>query len=334
MSLIDNKTEFVSLHTVLSDFYDDNGIVQQDIDESLIEKWAEDKIMDISTDKQLSHKLAWISVENYKADLPSDLVIVNEIAYKKTNPSDSCDIRGYEITQYVQQTHDPECNLEINVACNKCHKKQCDCNTGDIVVDINTDFEIAHPELFYSKYLKVGRFGYGKSIYSPEWHILCRSNNDWFGLNKYLPDCANIHCRECPDTYVINPPTIETSFEKGEILISYMGRKRDVNGDIMIPKHRDVFEAILQHLTYKWFRREYIRRREASDKDIYLEAYQLAELATTKAITRIGTPSFAEFSTFWSMNKWVKMDSAYSNLLEGEPPYETLHRKQRNIYKS
>jgi hypothetical protein len=154
MSLIDNKTEFVSLHTVLSDFYDDNGIVQQDIDESLIEKWAEDKIMDISTDKQLSHKLAWISVENYKADLPSDLVIVNEIAYKKTNPSDSCDIRGYEITQYVQQTHDPECNLEINVACNKCHKKQCDCNTGDIVVDINTDFEIAHPELFLFKVFK------------------------------------------------------------------------------------------------------------------------------------------------------------------------------------
>jgi hypothetical protein len=113
-----------------------------------------------------------------------------------------------------------------------------------------------------------------------------------------------------------------------------MGRMRDKNGDIMIPKHRDVFEAILQHLTYKRYRREYLRRRDPSDRQVYLEAYQLAEVATNKAITRIGTPSFAEFSKFWANNKWVKMDNAYTNLMNGNAPIVNLQHKQKNIYKS
>lgn len=334
MSLIGNKTEYVSIQTILPDFYDDNNIVQKDIDESLLIKWAEDKTIDITTDRQLTHSLAWLSVYNYKADIPSGLVNINEMAYRLSPPKDSCGIRGYEITQYAQTTHEDGCMLEINVVCPNCHKTECNCNTEGIVVDINTAFEVSHPELYYSKYSRVGRFGYGNSIYSPAWSILCHTDNDWFGLNKHIPNCASITCKECPDTYRLNPPTIETSFEEGEILLSYMGRMRDKNGDIMIPKHRDVFEAILQHLTYKWYRREYISKRDPSDRAIYMEAYQLEKEATDRAITRLGTPSFEEFSKFWSNNKWVKMDDAYTSLMNGGEPIVNLGRKQRNIYKS
>ena len=334
MSLIANKTKFVSIQTALADFYEDNNIIQKDVDESLILKWAEDKILEISTDRQLVHKLAWLSVYNYKVDLPSDLVTINEIAYRIEPPKDSCAVRDYEIVQYVQQTHEDGCMLEMNVVCPNCTKTGCNCNTEGIVVDINTAFEVSHPEMYYSKYLRVGRFGYGNSIYSPEWKILCHTENDWFGLNMHLPNCANILCKECPHTYRINPPVIETSFEEGEILLSYMGRMRDKNGDIMIPEHRDVFDAILHHLTYKWFRREYLRTRDATDDKISKESLILSREATDKAIARISMPSFEEFSKFWSMNKWVKMDSAYTNLMDGRSPIETLHRKQRNIYKS
>lgn len=333
MSLIGNKTEYVSIHTVLPDFYEDNNIVQKDVDESLLIKWAEDKIQDISTDRQLSHKLAWLSVYNYKADLPSDLAIINEIAYRKEPPKNSCDTRGYEIVQYAQQTHEG-CNLEMNVVCPACHKTGCNCHTDGVVVDINTAFEVSHPEMYYSKYLRVGRFGYGNSIYSPDWKILCHTDNNWFGLNKHLPGCANIHCKECPDTYRLDPPIIETSFEEGEILLSYMGRMTDANGDIMIPKHRDVFEAILQYLTYKWYRREFMMRRDPSDRAIYQEALALSDRATDKAIARIGMPSFDEFSKFWANNKWAKMDNAYQNLMQGHAPIVSLNSKQRNIYRS
>lgn len=333
MSLIEGRTEFVSIATVLPDFYEDNGIIQKDVDESLLLKWAEDKISDITTDRQLSHKLAWLSIYNYKVDdFPKDLVTINEVAYRASAPKDSCGIRGYEITQYAQQTHEEGCTLELNVVCPSCHKTGCNCRTEGIVVDINTAFEIAHPEMYYSKYAKVSRFGYGNSVYGADWKLLCPSDNDWFGINKHLPDCANLTCTECPGTYRLNPPVMETSFEEGEILISYMGMERDSNGDIMIPKHRDVFDAILHHLTYKWYRREYIKKREASDRVIYLEAQQMAEIATTKAITRIGTPSFAEFSKFWSKNKWSKIDNAYTKLMAGKAPIAKL--PSRNIYNS
>lgn len=333
MELVANRTEKVSLNTVLSDFYEDNGIVQKDIDESMILKWAEDETFDNITDRQLVPRFAWLSVCNYKADLPSDLVIINEIAYRIKPPTDSCGNREYEITQYVQDTHEG-CEIEINVICPACHKTECSCNSNDIIVDIGTSFEISHPEMYYSKYAKVGRFGYGKSVHDPNWNILCHTENDWFGVNKHMPGCANLHCRECPHTYRIEPPNLDTSFEDGEVLISYMGRELDENGTIMIPKHRDVFEAILQHITYKYYRREYLMRREASDRAIYQEAKFLRDEARVKARVRLSTPSFAEISKFWSKNKWSKIDNAYSNLLDGCAPVVDLKGKQRNIYKS
>ncbi|MCO6499028.1 MAG: hypothetical protein J5I47_01450 [Vicingus serpentipes] len=333
MELVNNKTEHVSIYTVLSDFYEDNNIVQKDVDESLILKWAEDYLPNLITDQQLIHRLAWLSVIDYKVVYPRDLAIINEIAYRLEPPKDSCDVRGYEIVQYVQQTHE-DCYLEMNVVCPSCHKTGCDCNTGDVVVDINTAFEVSHPELFYSKYAKVGRFGYGSSIYSNKWKILNFTSSDWFGINRHLPGCANIACKESPHSYKFDPPVLETSFQEGEILMSYMGKMLDDEGRIMIPKHRDVFEAILQHITYKWFRREYLNTLMSQYKEIYREAKLLRDEAEMKANIRLSTPTFQEFAAFWSQNKWAKMDSAYTNMLDGHAPISTIHKQNRNIYKS
>lgn len=334
MTQIANKVANISSKKLLADFYEDNGIKQQDIDESLLMKWIDDKAGDVISDRNLIHQLDWLDVNNYKATLPKNLSIINEISYKVKKSNKSCQVKGYELTQYVEDVHG--CKVEYNVDCPKCHipKDDCGCAIKDVSIEINRSFEIAHPEMFYSKYASVGSFGYGYSVYSEKWRILPHSSSDYFGIKKHLPECANLHVKECPDSYVINPPVIETSFEKGELLISYMGIMRDEDGFLMIPDHRDVFEAILQYLTYKWYRREYLMRRDGSDKGIYQEAKFLCDEATNKAIARLSMPSFQEVSRVWSNNQWSKIDSAYTNYLNGGKPIETISKERRNPYKS
>lgn len=333
------KLDFVSIQTPISDFYEDNRIVQKDVDESLILKWAEDAVGDLTTDEQLVHRIAWVDVTNYKVALPKDHVLFCEIAYKLDKKKEDCKVRGYQVVQYVQRTHEG-CELELNIKCPSCHKAECDCHTDGVILDINTAFDVSHPEMYYDKYRQVGRFGYGSSIYDDRWRILCHTDNDFFGLNAHLPDCANIHCKECPHSYRVERPYIETSFEKGELLISYMGKKLDKDGNIMIPNHRYVFEAILQHLTYKWYRGEFLAKRDPSDRVIYQEAKMERDIAIMKANHVLGMPSFQEMSKFWSNNRWSKIDSAYDNMINGKSGYyyanvgkENLAPKQRNIYK-
>lgn len=332
-NLINNKVEYVSINTVISDFYEDNDIKQKDIDESLLLKWAEDKINDIPHTYQLKTKIAWLDVSEYRAEFPKDLSIILEIAYKKTERKDDCAVRGYQIVQYVQDTFEG-CELELNVKCPACHKTECNCHTDGVIVDVDRAFQIANPQLYYDQYRKVGRFGYGASIYDERWKILGHTDSDWFGLNKVIPGCANLECKNCPESYRVSPPNIDTSFEKGELLVSYMGRELDADGNIMIPKHRDVFEAVLQYLTYKYYMREFKKSRDSSDRVIYQEAKVLCDEATRKATTRLETPSFDDFSKFWSMNKWTKMDSAYDNLVNGGLPLSTVKHRHKNIYKS
>lgn len=311
------NTEFISIRTSLADFYEDNKIKQQDVNEDELLKWATDKGMDLMPSALLRPSVAWVDVNNYKGNKPKNLQIVLEMAYRLDCPKMTCGQRGYQITQWIQGTEEG-CELEINLVCPACHKTGCGCNEDEIIVDIGTGWDVNHPEQYYDQYVKVGRFGYGTSVYDPNWKILCYSDNRYHGLNQHLPGCASTYCVECPHSYRLDTPTIETSFEEGEILVSYLGRILDETGEIMIPDHRDVREAMLQYLTYKYFRGLYLLKRDPSDKDIYLEAKQLMREATDSARAKLTMPSFKEFSRFWAKNKWSKIDSAYENLLDGK----------------
>lgn len=327
-----NKVDYVSIHTVKPDFYEDNGLVQKNIDESLLIKWATDEVSDWNLDTQKTQSIAWLTVRNYKFELPNNTYKILEIAYKQDKSNESCGIKGVQITEWANDTLGCEVTSQVNC------KDECDgCGDHalkDVVIDVTRNWEITHPEIYYDKYVKVGRFGYGNSIYSPKWKLLSATTNDFFGMNMHLPGCANLYCRECPESYRINGRTVETSFEKGEVLVSYLGTPVDENGDVMIPNHRDAFEAILQHLTYKWFHRQYVRYRKPSDKQISMEAMQLRDQARIRVMSRLGTPSADEFGAFWYKNKWSKMDSAYSNLMKGYAPITDLRRKNHRAYRS
>lgn len=332
MILKNNKVEYISASEILSDFYDDFNIDGGD-DEPLLLKWIEDKISQFNIPQQLIHRVAWVSVMNYKADLPKDLNIINEVAFRLDGGKSRKGGRGYQLTQFVQNTHE-DCQIELNVVCSSCNTSTCNCNTEDIIVDVNAAFEMAHPEMYYSKYAKVGKFGYGKSIYSNNWGILSQNDSEWFGVNQTIPGCANIHCHDCPNSYKILPPKIETSFEEGELLISYMGVKKDEDGRLMIPLHPDVLECVNEHLTYKWFRRQFIKTRDNGDRLIYSEARQLSKEAKQKAEMSLNFPSFDEFSRFWANTKWSKMSSAYENLMGGGVPVNTQKKGGKNPYRS
>lgn len=325
------KVGSASIHRTLSEFYEDTGVEQTDLNDSVLLKWGEQKAQEVITDEQLSHNISWLTVENYKATKPKNVKIILEVAYKKEKPKDSCKAKGIQITQYVQDTHEG-CTVEYNVKCNKCKEVSCNCVKEDVIFEIDSRVAARRPEIYYDNYLRAGRFGEGYSIYTPSFKILPHAKaKGLHNIKNHIPNCPMFTLKG-EDWYVMDGDHFEVSFEQGELLVSYMGTKLDENGDLMVPDHPYAYDAITEFMIYKYYRKQYLEKRDPSDRAIYSEAFQLSNLATQRARNTLNIPDFNSFLSYWANNAWVKMDSAYDALLNGKRGISNI--KNRKIYRS
>lgn len=325
---------FRSIKTAVSDFVEEMDLKTEEVDESLLKKWALGATKWILTDIQYEHKVILLNIENYKAKLPDDFMMVCEASYRYYRDDCSTKERRDRIVQWVQGTYDEDCHLEINAICSKCKKTNCSCDTGAVVVDVDRIWEMAHPEIYYRHYTKIGRFGYGKSVYNPKFNLLQYASNDFFGVGNHIPGCACLQCPECVETYRLNSPNIEVSFETGELLLAYLAVRTDENGDLMVPDHEDVFDAISNHLRHKWYLKLYTKSRD--DKDFRDANFfkQEREVSIGRARSALQIPSFVEFSNWLKKNRYYKANSAYENLMEnGRPFIQREYHTSRNKYK-
>lgn len=321
---------------MVADFIEDMGFDQKLIDDELYKKWAIDATKLISTDEQLKHNIALLTVKNYKAELPDDIKIVCEVAFKQNKEEEKCGSKKERIIQYTQSTAD-DCEIEINLKCPKCHKFECKgCNNhNDVVVDVDRIWEMSNTHYHYSsKFMRVSHFGQGYSAHTDMFRLMRHTTSDWFGV-QHMPKCLNLNCPQCVEEYSIQFPNIEVSFEEGELLISYLGQMTDENGDIMVPNHPSVIEAISEHLHFKHFKRDYAISKRMEDYRAYVDARQHRDQAIGRARSAMQIPSFQDWTQYLSKNKNIILDNALENLYERgySGPNKRLYNG-KNRYKS
>lgn len=308
------KVRHISVKSVIEDWLSDSGVTHEEVEPYTLTKWAADCVRWISTDEQLVHRIALLPVENSRAELPSDFGILAQAACKvnittcdcgdqncKHKRNRSAKSRREDIVQWVQGTLEEDCHLEINLVCPKCHKTGCDCNDAIIEVEVDKIWEMAHPEIYYSHFTRIGRVGYGPqpgSYYNPAFQLMKYSNNDYFRATQILTDCPNIDCRTCDREFVINHPYIEVDFERGEVLLSYLGKQLDADGEPLIPDHPSVFEAIYNHLEYKYWWRHYRRTSDQTSLQKSEVAKQRREEEITIARSALSMPEFGQLKNY------------------------------------
>lgn len=329
-------TNYVPLSSAISDYIEDYQF-DEEIDESLLTKWATDILRQLETDSLLCNKIAILDIVDYKVKLPEDFKMICEIAYRAEGEKCPPKRRSDKISQWVANTQD-NCELEINVKCD-CGSTDCrDCDQNHIEIDVDRMWELANPWYNYSsRFARVSRFGEGKSSYTSEFKLLkYDGNSPWSGIQLHLNDCANVHCPNCEHTYRFHTNNIEVnSIKKGEVLISYLASVRDENGDIQIPDDPIVIEAVGDYILYKMMRKDYFAGgKEAKDYRAYKDAEQVHYTSLGRARSKLDTPSYQTFTQWLKNNRYSKMQDAYCNLLdgcEGTPSRKYSHQnKYRN----
>lgn len=333
------KTNFVSINNPILEWIQDADLKHDEIEEPLFKRWATDCLGWMNSDEQLVHRIALLSVENSRAEMPDDFKMLSQAAANpfvrrpcdcSQHPLPDCcksnstnkytprlpKSRREDIVQWVQGTLEKDCELEINLNCPKCHKITCDCDTPVVEVDVDRVWEMAHPEIYYRHHMRIGRFGYGSgpwsSYYTPKFKLMRYASGDYWNLQHFLGGCPNVNCNNCIHEFKLNLPYIEVDFQEGEVLVSYLGRRLDDNGDLMIPDHPSVHAAIFWHLEHKWFWRMY---RRTSDQ----KYFNISQIAEGKRENEIGIaraaleiPEFAQFKNYLD-NQWYKRIPNFHN---------------------
>lgn len=325
---------YVTKENIISDFVSDYEV---DLKEGLLHKWIDDITEQVCPDTTFINKVGFVDVKGFKAMKPKDIELVCEVAYRLDCPKDKTLQRRERVSQWVQQT-DEGCEIEINLKCPTCHKTDCNgCGKAcpDFVeVDVSRIWELNNPfHNYMSKFGRVGSFGRGQSVYTPEFKLLkFKEDKAWRGLAKHLGECSNITC-DCEDSYYFTPSTIETTFKEGQLLLSYMARPSDDQGNLLIPDDPVIIEAVVDYLLYKTERKNYHKTREAKDYRAYMDAERVHYASLGRARSKLQMPSFESWSEWLSKNRYHKIDSAYDNLLRNgvnRVPRRYSRNKTRN----
>ena len=334
---MNKKKDLITKEQLRNDFIEDQGIVQTEIDESLLDKWIDDALDDLELPEHLCDYVELIPIKNYKAQYPDHLRIICEVAYREKRGKEDCKVIGHQITQFMDRTPDG-CEVEINLICPKCHKTECSCNSQSISIDIDYIEAASHPEWYYAgdayrkQFMSVGRFGYGKSTHSDEFILMTAVNDPWSQI-KHLPNCANVHCKGNKCHYSCRKGCIETNIKEGWLLLSYLGTEyRDGEEREVNAANKDIVRAVGFYLQWKYFHREYQMKREAPSKQMSAEGFQMWEEFSTRWISHQIVPPADELMTYWGDTKFARMENAYCNILEGK--CGTNDYQRRNIYKT
>lgn len=301
------KTNFVSIYNVVNDWVDDSGLDHAEVNENLLIKWGIDALNMMNLTEQTRHKISLLRVENSRVELPLDFKHLLQ-ASAKVKDKNFVKTRREQIVQWVHGTYEKDCHLEINLVCDKCHRPTDSCGCGErrelqpVIVDVDRTWEMAHPEIYYKSYTRIGRFGYGPqpgSMYTPEFELMRAATQDYHKVNLIIGDCPNIDCRDCVRTFRIEPPYLEVDFDSGEVLLTYLGRVLDENQNPMVPDNPDVLEAIQNHIDYKWFGRKWKKENDEFSRVKSQEALQLREINMGLAKSILDTPEYKEFDAWF-----------------------------------
>jgi len=290
---------YVNLESIIVDWIEDNKLSQELVSMTQLKRWALDVLRDNYTADMLIPKIALLTVKNTKAELPKDFATIISVAYRTYQDKDDCTTIK-QISEYTQKSMDGTCEATIKIKCDKCKEKTCTCedNGGIIEVDIDRIQLMQNP--WFTDASRYGRPIDSDELYSDEkyksqFQLIGYAINPFHNVNYHLPDCVNLRCKDCVHHYAINSlPTIETDITTkdghAELLVAYLGKPTNSNGDLLVPYVTPMIEAVEYQLSYKHYRSMFSMTGAQSDRILYSEARELRNQAMLQARVELSIP--------------------------------------------
>jgi hypothetical protein len=294
---------YISIDPIIEDWIEDNKLSQDQVSKTRLKRWAVDVAKDFLTVDASKHKIALLQVVNTKAELPADFHTIISVAFRLFDDKKDC-TTIQRVSQYTQSQYGQDCDLEIRVKCNKCKSSNCTCNSGVVEVDVNRIWEMENP--WYYNTSRFGRPIDSTELYDRKkengFRLMAYTTNPYHNVQFHVPSCVNLNCQNCEYHYSLDLPFIETDIitknESAELLISYLGKRTDENGDPLIPDITPAIEAIDHQLSYKWYRGEFVSSGSPNAQRIYTESMQLRDFSIGRAKMMLAIPDVDELRAF------------------------------------
>ena len=335
------KLNYNPSYTGYSDLIEDFDLNELEIDEQLLQKWTNDIVDELSTDEQLVHKVGLFSIQNYKTTKPAGLSMINSAAYRLEKP-DNCGTPREQIKTWVQQVSD-DCELEIEIKCQKCGIANCSCNSNQVVVEVDRIWELSNAHFHYPlDFARFHKLSKGEADTTGGWKPLGYKDSDWFNIEKYISNCVEVNCVDCEYAFTLEGPNIEVNYEKGELLLAYLSKPMDEDGNLLIPDDPQVYRAITDYLIYRIFRKRFYKSGAPTDQRIYKDAQAEYERSLGVARTKLQLPNTQSWNNWIKNNRYYKVNNGLENLYErghsraaraDRDPRRPLMPTERDLYR-
>ena len=302
------NTRFVHINAAINDWLEDSGW-EGNVDEGLIKKWAQDQTRRFMGSEQLVHKVAAIRVENGMIEVPDDFKSLVQIAYT-LDFDKTCTTEV--MSQWVHEAWGSDCELEINVKCSECSSTSCTHQSPVVEIDADQIYLQSNPQ--YAVAYMNHFIGYGRTkeegpvdtcSIAPHFKLLKPGFASFRNLGHHIDFCPNLEI-ECEYTYDLEMPYIRFNFEKGWVLLAYLGVRKDCDGYLMIPDTPAAFRAIYWTIQERMMHRRYLKNLGEKERRAHKDAIALQEIWTGRARNELNLPDADEWK-WWAKNFWFRM---------------------------
>lgn len=243
------KFQYTTLDRIISKLYRDLGL--EEISETDIVEWAGEALEAIGAIGLYEEAVAFITVENHQAILPTGLHSILQIA--KDN-------------KWEPNTLTPA-NVLLDSSTLVEDLSLLPTFPG-VIIDANgtpvTDYEIAYYRPYFD--LQYEYSGWMASKLYQQYTPVRLANHSFFGTVV----CKEIEglYQSCTDEYTLQNDIIKTSFKEGGIALAYYRQKVDeTTGYPLIPDDISVITAITKYITFHYMSRLWYMGKEGySDK--------------------------------------------------------------------
>lgn len=293
----------------------------------------ESAINELLTADNYSIYIVHEKIYNNKAKLPKNFKYPLQVAYRTAKIQKEIYSKS-DVFQKLDFTFSENCHSKLNYKCKRCHETECNCGEYEVfplelktndqsssnAVKIDNTPDIAER---VSKFL-IGYTKYNNtcvSKFNKNFEIIKPTYNYFFNLPNIIKNC-NIPNLNTRFEYRISDGIIEVNDTNnyGEVLISYLGKKIDENGLLMIPNERLYIDAIIARLAEGLALIEYNQSQTQSSRVFWMDMSTIATKKVARARNFFKIPNMDNWDEFLNI-AWLKRIS-YDNIEDKSWRYE------------
>lgn len=331
--------ELISSKSIISEYIADTD-TDESINTAYYQRIISDAISQLCYHEQMEHKVALLEVENHHATLPDNFEYAIQIAYRGIE--DCKYTTRMEIAQWV--SHKGDCDIEVNVKCDKCSHamKDCKCETAPLIIDTTDLFRQSPPPYLLanrpgSHVIGGGGLtpfsgnGFPSTLYH-EFKLIKPAQHSFHNADYHVGGCLNLDKKLHAYTQVEytlskeSPRSISINRESGQILIAYFAAPVDCDGFRLIPNRTEYIEAMKWAIEEKFWYKIFRRSKSKDDGAMYRNAQENKKKYFGMCRDIENIPDANQFRTFWRNN----MDKNYNN---GKSEYN-FYRQENDKYYS